>query len=58
MEELKFICDEPVLLYRGILIVADLHLGVERGIFGSAETNLFERAGEKLSGSQATRKKS
>jgi hypothetical protein len=50
MDELKFICNEPAVLYDEMLIVADLHLGIERSIFGSGvEMNFFDRTEEKLS---------
>jgi hypothetical protein len=49
MKDLKFMCNEPALLYKGMLIVADLHLGIERSIFGNAvEINLFNRAKDRL----------
>jgi putative SbcD/Mre11-related phosphoesterase len=49
MGDLKFICNEPAMLYKGMLIVADLHLGIERSIFGSAvEMNLFDRTKSRL----------
>jgi putative SbcD/Mre11-related phosphoesterase len=49
MGDLKFVCNEPAMLYDGMLIAADLHLGIERSIFGSAvEMNLFERTKGKL----------
>jgi putative SbcD/Mre11-related phosphoesterase len=49
MEDLKFICSEPAMLCSGMLVVADLHLGIERSIFGSnVEMNLFDRAKERL----------
>lgn len=49
MEDLKFICNEPAMLYRRMLVVADLHLGIERSMFGSAmELNLFDRTKERL----------
>jgi len=51
MEDLKFICNEPALLYGGMLVIADLHLGVERSIFGnSAELDLFRKIREKIFG--------
>ncbi len=49
MDELKFICNEPALLYNRMLVVADLHLGIERSIFGSSiEMNLFDKTGDRL----------
>jgi hypothetical protein len=49
MKDLKFICNEPALLYEDILVVADLHLGIERSIFGGAvETNFFSGARDRL----------
>ncbi|NYZ78743.1 metallophosphoesterase [Candidatus Micrarchaeota archaeon] len=49
MEDLKFVCNEPAVLYKEMLIVADLHLGMERSIFGSAvEMNVFGRTMDRL----------
>jgi hypothetical protein len=49
MEDLKFVCNEPAVLYEGMLIVADLHLGIERSIFGSdVEMNVFGRTKDRL----------
>ncbi|NYZ76434.1 metallophosphoesterase [Candidatus Micrarchaeota archaeon] len=49
MGDLKFICNEPAMLCNGMLVVADLHLGMERSIFGSnIEMNLFDKAKDKL----------
>jgi len=49
VEGLKFICNESALTYGDMLVVADLHLGVERSIFGGAvELDFFSRARERL----------
>jgi len=49
MEDLKFICNEPALLYGRMLVIADLHLGVEKSIFGSSvELDLFRRNEERI----------
>ncbi|MEM3555804.1 MAG: metallophosphoesterase [Candidatus Micrarchaeia archaeon] len=48
MKSLKFICNEPAALYKKTLIVADLHLGVERSMFGAIQMDFFEKTKEKL----------
>jgi len=48
MEGLKFICNEPAVLYGKMLVVADLHLGVEKSIFGSIQMDFFEKVKERL----------
>ena len=49
MEDLRFICNEPAMLCNEMLVVADLHLGIERSIFGSSiEMNLFDRTRDRL----------
>jgi len=49
MNDLKFICNEPALLHGRMLVIADLHLGVERSIFGdSIELDFFKGVRERI----------
>lgn len=49
MVDLKFICNEPALVYGRALVVADLHLGVERSLFGEMiEVDFFGRVKDRL----------
>jgi len=48
MVDLKFIYAEPALLYEKTLVVADLHLGIERSIFGNVEVDFFGACRDRL----------